>query len=91
MAAEEKITAILEAKVNLIKEASELRKTGDMSALALQSSLREAREVAMKEMNSKDAIDDNDKVSGLNNRIKHSLRCQLFFFFIKKNPASVIK
>ncbi|CAK1584541.1 unnamed protein product [Parnassius mnemosyne] len=62
MVAEEKINAILEAKVNLLREMSELQKTGEMSALTLQSSLREAREVATRAMTSKEALDDNEKV-----------------------------
>ncbi|CAH2042379.1 unnamed protein product, partial [Iphiclides podalirius] len=74
MAAEEKITAILEAKASLLNEASELQRSGDMSALALQSSLEEAREVSIKAMNSKETLDDNDKVMAFINLHQNALQ-----------------
>ncbi|VVC97996.1 unnamed protein product [Leptidea sinapis] len=46
LAADEKINTILEGKAALLKEISELQKCEDMTALALQSTLNEAREVA---------------------------------------------
>lgn len=60
--AEEKINAILETKMELLREASELHKSGDMNALALKQSLAEAREVAARAMNLKGDIDDNEQV-----------------------------
>ncbi|XP_068620417.1 tripartite motif-containing protein 3-like [Battus philenor] len=72
--ADEKINAILTAKVNLLQEASDLQKSGDMSALALQSSLKEAREVALKTMSSKQLIDDNEKVATFINLHQNALQ-----------------
>ncbi|XP_013163173.1 PREDICTED: RING finger protein nhl-1-like isoform X1 [Papilio xuthus] len=72
--AEEKINAILEAKGNLLQEASELTKAGDMSALALQSSLQEAKEVATKAMTTTEINDDNDKVTTFINLHQNALQ-----------------
>lgn len=63
LAAEEKINAILETKQNLLKEATDLQKSGDMTALALKSSLEEAIAVATKAMADKTSNNDKDQVS----------------------------
>ncbi|CAH0764401.1 unnamed protein product [Diatraea saccharalis] len=60
--AEEKINELLEKKEQIIKETAELQKAGDMSALALKTSLEEARDVALKEMSDKTTTDDSTKV-----------------------------
>ncbi|XP_061384046.1 tripartite motif-containing protein 3-like [Danaus plexippus] len=57
IAAEEKINRILESKVNLLEEANRLTKSGDLSALALKSSLEEARDASIQTMTSEE---DND-------------------------------
>ncbi|KAL0869875.1 hypothetical protein ABMA27_006078 [Loxostege sticticalis] len=59
IAAEEKITAIIEAKDKLLEETLDLQKTGDLTALALKSSLEEAKEVATREM--EDTNNDDEK------------------------------
>ncbi|XP_039759236.1 RING finger protein nhl-1-like [Pararge aegeria] len=64
--AEEKINAILEAKMELLREASELHKLGDMTALALKSSLAEACEVAKRAMTIRDKIDDEQVMTFIN-------------------------
>lgn len=46
----------------MIKEAADLQKTADMSALALKSSLEEAKSVADRTMTSTDGLSDNDRV-----------------------------
>ncbi|XP_045522340.1 tripartite motif-containing protein 2-like isoform X1 [Pieris brassicae] len=56
LAAEEKINAILEAKHVLQEELTGLQKSSDMSALALQSSLDEAKQVANKAFENTDDI-----------------------------------
>lgn len=61
--ADEKINAIIENKDKLLKEASELQKCGEMSALALKSSLEEAREVAKTTMSLKEHVEEKTKVS----------------------------
>ncbi|XP_013136966.1 PREDICTED: RING finger protein nhl-1-like [Papilio polytes] len=71
---EEKINAILEAKENLLQVAGELTKAGDMSALALQSSLQEAKEVATKAMTANEPVDDNDKVTTFINLHQNALQ-----------------
>ncbi|XP_045777272.1 RING finger protein nhl-1-like [Maniola jurtina] len=60
--AEEKINAILQGKMELLREASELQKLGDMTALGLKSSLGEARDVAKRAMNMRENVDDEEQV-----------------------------
>ncbi|CAK1551462.1 unnamed protein product [Leptosia nina] len=60
LAAEEKINAVLESKSSLLQEMTDLQKSGDMAALALQSSLNEAKEVAKKALENK--TDDSDEM-----------------------------
>ncbi|XP_045452242.1 RING finger protein nhl-1-like [Melitaea cinxia] len=62
IAAEEKINAILEAKMSLLKDVAELKHSGDMSALALKVSLDEAREVATNAMGENKNISDHERV-----------------------------
>ncbi|XP_075980968.1 tripartite motif-containing protein 2-like isoform X2 [Anticarsia gemmatalis] len=62
IAAEEKIAAIIDAKDSMLNEAASLQKSADMSALALQTSLAEAKTVAVKAMQSSDA-NDNERVA----------------------------
>ena len=63
IATEEKINEILEAKMQLLKKAMDLQKSGDMSALALKASLDEARNVATLEMSAKEYTEDTDRVT----------------------------
>ncbi|KAI8420146.1 hypothetical protein MSG28_008717, partial [Choristoneura fumiferana] len=59
--ADEKINAIIESKEKLLKEASDLQRSGDMSALALKNSLEEAQQVAKKSMSLKEQVQDKNK------------------------------
>ncbi|KAJ0174149.1 hypothetical protein K1T71_010295 [Dendrolimus kikuchii] len=63
IAADDKINAIIETKDNMIQEATQLQKSGDLSALALKSSLDEARNVASIAMAATDAVNDHSRVT----------------------------
>ncbi|XP_004933397.1 RING finger protein nhl-1 [Bombyx mori] len=54
--AEDKINAIIDSKNNMLIEAVSLQKSGDMSALALKTSLEEAKTVASKAMTVSDGV-----------------------------------
>ncbi|XP_049877184.1 tripartite motif-containing protein 3-like isoform X2 [Pectinophora gossypiella] len=60
LAADEKINAIIDTKNSLLREASNLQKNGDLSALALRNTLDDTKAVASKSMANKD--DSKDKV-----------------------------
>ncbi|CAB3228826.1 unnamed protein product [Arctia plantaginis] len=63
IAAEEKIAVILEGKDSMLNETDYLKKSADLSALALKTSLDEARAVAIRAMDINDINDDNEKVT----------------------------
>ncbi|KAL4715052.1 hypothetical protein ACJJTC_003203 [Scirpophaga incertulas] len=62
IAAEEKIQTINTTRDDLLRETADFQKTAEMSALALKSSLEEAREVAKREMGIETSTEDNEKV-----------------------------
>nr|XP_026491584.1 RING finger protein nhl-1-like [Vanessa tameamea] len=72
--AEEKINAILEAKMELLKEAKNLKNIGDMSALALKSSLNEACLVATNAMDVTRNTSDREKVITFMNLHENTLQ-----------------
>ncbi|KAG6452013.1 RING finger protein nhl-1 isoform X2 [Manduca sexta] len=63
IAADDKINAIIESKENILRETGVLQKTADMSALALKTSLEEARTVAKQAMTFTDPVDEQERVS----------------------------
>ncbi|XP_021182080.3 uncharacterized protein LOC110370553 [Helicoverpa armigera] len=63
IAADEKIAAIFQAKDGMLMEAANLQKSSEMSALALQASLDEARAVAIRAMESSGSSNDNERVA----------------------------
>lgn len=62
IAADDKINAIIQSKETILKETIDLQKTGDMSALALKTSLNEARSVASRAMNATEDAKDAKQV-----------------------------
>ncbi|CAH0590287.1 unnamed protein product [Chrysodeixis includens] len=62
IAADEKISAIIEARDKMIADAANMQKSAALSALALQSSLLEARAVANKATDSASTTKDNERV-----------------------------
>lgn len=63
IAADEKIAAIFQAKDGMLMEAANLQKSSEISALALQASLDEARAVAIRAMESSGSSNDNERVN----------------------------
>ncbi|KOB69371.1 Regucalcin [Operophtera brumata] len=63
MAADEKINAIVQSKEAMLEHAAGLQKTSDMSALALKTSLEEARVIASRSMNATDDAKDAEQVN----------------------------
>lgn len=63
IAADEKIAAIFTAKDKMLMDAANLQKSSEMSAIALQASLEEAKSVANKAMESSNSENENDRVS----------------------------
>ncbi|XP_045501928.1 RING finger protein nhl-1-like isoform X1 [Colias croceus] len=76
IAAEEKINAILEAKMNLLQEMNDLQKSGELTALAIQSSLNEAKDVANKvlDVEKQNREDDMHKVKTFVNLHQNTLQ-----------------
>ncbi|XP_026762929.2 RING finger protein nhl-1-like [Galleria mellonella] len=72
--ASEKINAIIESKRKLLKEVSELQKSGDLSALALNTSLEDAKTVATQVMASKEIGNDMKRVSTFMNLHQNALQ-----------------
>ncbi|CAH0401260.1 unnamed protein product [Chilo suppressalis] len=70
---EEKINAILEKKEQITNQIADLQKSGDMSALALKSSLEEARHVAINKMTEDFSADDSEKVTTFINLHQNAL------------------
>ncbi|CAH0695862.1 unnamed protein product [Spodoptera exigua] len=62
IAADEKIAAIFEEKDKMLMEAANMQKSSEMSALALQASLAEAKSVANRAMDSCVSDNENDRV-----------------------------
>lgn len=62
VAADEKISAVVEARDKMIADAANMQKSADFSALALQSSLVEARAVANRATDSANTTNDNERV-----------------------------
>ncbi|XP_063830655.1 tripartite motif-containing protein 2-like [Ostrinia nubilalis] len=73
VAAEEKISAIIAEKEKLLKETVDLQKTGDLTALALKTSLEEAKAVAAREM-ADTKTDDERKVATFVNLHQNALQ-----------------
>ncbi|XP_026742559.1 RING finger protein nhl-1-like [Trichoplusia ni] len=63
IAADEKISAVVEARDKMIADAANMQKSADFSALALQSSLVEARAVANRATDSANTTNDNERVA----------------------------
>ncbi|XP_041984826.1 RING finger protein nhl-1-like isoform X2 [Aricia agestis] len=87
-AAEEKINSILETKMELLTEASQIQKTGDFSGLALRSSLKEAREVANNTMAQNNQYSDDEQVLIFMNL--HQNTIQLLTDISKWDAGSVV-
>ncbi|KAJ2948509.1 hypothetical protein O0L34_g7759 [Tuta absoluta] len=73
-AADEKINAIIQSKNSLLHEASQLQKTGDMSALALKTTLEDARSVATRTMSSNNSMQDKEQVTTFMNLHQNALQ-----------------
>lgn len=65
IAGDEKIAEIFQSKDRMLLEAANLQKSSEMSALALQTSIEEAKSVASKAMESSSSDNDNDRVSDI--------------------------
>ncbi|KAI5635130.1 6-bladed beta-propeller domain-containing protein [Phthorimaea operculella] len=72
--ADEKINAIIESKNSLLYEASQLQKAGDMSALALKTTLEDARAVATRTMSSNNNMPDKEQVKTFVNLHQNALQ-----------------
>ncbi|XP_059060932.1 RING finger protein nhl-1-like [Achroia grisella] len=91
--ADEKINAIIESKGKLVKELTELQKSGDLSALALNTSLDEAKTVATQVIASKETGNDINKVTTFMNLHQNALQILVdvskwdteYFVFDKEN------
>lgn len=72
----------------MIQEATQLQKSGDLSALALKTSLDEARSVAALAMAATDAVNDENRVSRtlfINNMFIYGSLCCLLFIYLVEN------
>ncbi|XP_072942330.1 uncharacterized protein [Epargyreus clarus] len=74
VAAEEKINAIRETKLNLLEEVTRMQKNGDLTALALRTSLTEAQEVAKNAMAGNDNSESKDRVKKFMNLHQNTLQ-----------------
>ncbi|GBP09847.1 Tripartite motif-containing protein 3 [Eumeta japonica] len=61
-AAQEKINEIIASKDKIVSELQELQRNGDLSALALRTSLNEAKMVATKAMSKEGTTKDTDRI-----------------------------
>ncbi|KAJ8717879.1 hypothetical protein PYW07_005809 [Mythimna separata] len=63
IAGDEKIAEIFQSKDRMLKEAANLQMSSEMSALALQTSIEEAKSVASKAMETTTSENENDRVA----------------------------
>ncbi|KAM3963315.1 uncharacterized protein ACR2FA_002680 [Aphomia sociella] len=74
LTANEKINAVIESKGKLMKELSELQRSGNLSALAVNTSLEDARAVAAQVMASRPTDNDKDRVTTFINLHQNALQ-----------------